>query len=126
MSSSDPYAERLERLARAVPRSALGASRSASWARAEWERRGGGAAARGTPRRRRVRGLRRDAHPHRLAARGRPSPRRRGGGGAAELVFLTVPDDAIAEVAGGLAAVDAWRPGQIVIALLGQARARGP
>lgn len=35
--------------------------------------------------------------------------------GAAELVFLTVPDDAIAEVAAGLAALDAWRPGQIVI-----------
>ena len=35
--------------------------------------------------------------------------------GAAELVFLTVPDDAIAEVAGGLAALDVWRPGQIVI-----------
>lgn len=33
----------------------------------------------------------------------------------AELVFLTVPDDAIAEVAGGLAALDVWRPGQIVI-----------
>ncbi len=35
--------------------------------------------------------------------------------GAAELVFLTVPDDAIAEVAAGLAALDVWRPGQIVI-----------
>lgn len=34
---------------------------------------------------------------------------------AAELVFLTVPDDAIAEVCAGLAALDAWRPGQIVI-----------
>ena len=34
---------------------------------------------------------------------------------AAELVFLTVPDDAIAEVAGGLAALDVWRQGQIVI-----------
>lgn len=35
--------------------------------------------------------------------------------GAAELVFLTVPDDAIAEVSAGLAALDLWRPGQIVI-----------
>ena len=34
---------------------------------------------------------------------------------AAELVFLTVPDDALAELAAGLAAVGAWRPGQIVI-----------
>jgi len=35
--------------------------------------------------------------------------------GAAELVFLTVPDDEIAEVAAGLAALEVWRPGQIVV-----------
>ncbi len=35
--------------------------------------------------------------------------------GASELVFLTVPDDAIAEVCAGLAALDVWRQGQIVI-----------
>jgi len=34
---------------------------------------------------------------------------------SAELVFLTVPDDAIADVTAGLAALDVWRPGQIVI-----------
>lgn len=34
---------------------------------------------------------------------------------AAELVLLTVPDDEIAAVAAGLAAVEAWRPGQLVV-----------
>jgi len=34
---------------------------------------------------------------------------------AAELVLLTVPDDAISPVAAGLAKVGAWRPGQIVV-----------
>jgi len=34
---------------------------------------------------------------------------------AAELVFLTVPDDSIADVTAGLAALEVWRPGQIVI-----------
>ena len=33
----------------------------------------------------------------------------------AQLVLLTVPDDAIAQVASGLAAMDAWRAGQIVV-----------
>lgn len=32
-----------------------------------------------------------------------------------EIVFLTVPDDALAELAAGLQAVGAWRPGQIVV-----------
>lgn len=39
---------------------------------------------------------------------------------SAELVFLTVPDDAIADVAAGLAALDVWRPGQIVIHCAGR------
>ncbi len=34
---------------------------------------------------------------------------------AAELVLLTVPDDAIGPVAAGLAKVEAWRAGQMVI-----------
>ncbi|WP_062462109.1 Rossmann-like and DUF2520 domain-containing protein [Demequina soli] len=34
---------------------------------------------------------------------------------AAELVLLTVPDDAIGPVAAGLAKVEAWRPGQLVV-----------
>ena len=34
---------------------------------------------------------------------------------AADLVLLTVPDDALADLVAGLAAVGAWRPGQIVI-----------
>lgn len=34
---------------------------------------------------------------------------------ASELVFLTVPDDSIADVCAGLAALEVWRPGQIVI-----------
>ncbi len=34
---------------------------------------------------------------------------------AADLVFVTVPDDAIANVVGGLAKIGAWRSGQIVV-----------
>jgi predicted short-subunit dehydrogenase-like oxidoreductase (DUF2520 family) len=34
---------------------------------------------------------------------------------AAEIVFLTVPDDSLGELAAGLAAVGAWRPGQVVV-----------
>jgi predicted short-subunit dehydrogenase-like oxidoreductase (DUF2520 family) len=34
---------------------------------------------------------------------------------AADLVLLTVPDDALATVVAGLAAVGAWRPGQIAV-----------
>ncbi len=34
---------------------------------------------------------------------------------AAELVLLTVPDDALAEVVGGLSATGAWQPGQIAV-----------
>lgn len=34
---------------------------------------------------------------------------------AADLVFLTVPDDALAGLAAGLASVGAWRQGQIVV-----------
>ncbi len=34
---------------------------------------------------------------------------------AADLVLLTVPDDALAPVVSGLAAVGAWRPGQIAV-----------
>ncbi|HET9654245.1 MAG TPA: DUF2520 domain-containing protein [Kineosporiaceae bacterium] len=33
----------------------------------------------------------------------------------AELVLLTVPDDALAELVGGLAATRAWQPGQLVV-----------
>lgn len=33
----------------------------------------------------------------------------------AELVLLTVPDDALAELVGGLARLGAWQPGQIVV-----------
>ena len=39
---------------------------------------------------------------------------------AAELVLLTVPDDAIAPVASGLAKVGAWRPGQLVVHTAGR------
>jgi predicted short-subunit dehydrogenase-like oxidoreductase (DUF2520 family) len=34
---------------------------------------------------------------------------------ASELVLLTVPDDALAEVVSGLSATGVWRPGQIVV-----------
>lgn len=51
----------------------------------------------------------------------------------AELVLITVPDDALADVVRGLAEVGAWQPGQIVVhtsgahgvAILDPARARG-
>jgi len=51
----------------------------------------------------------------------------------AELVLVTVPDDAIASVVGGLAELGAWQPGQIVVHtsgahgldVLAPARARG-
>lgn len=39
---------------------------------------------------------------------------------AADLVLLTVPDDALGELVGGLAAVDAWRPGQIAVHCAGR------
>lgn len=39
---------------------------------------------------------------------------------AAELVLLTVPDDAIAPVASGLAKVGAWRAGQLVVHTAGR------
>ncbi len=37
-----------------------------------------------------------------------------------ELVLLTVPDDAIGPVAAGLAKVEAWRPGQLVVHTAGR------
>lgn len=39
---------------------------------------------------------------------------------AADLVLLTVPDDALAELVSGLAAIDAWRPGQIAVHTAGR------
>lgn len=39
---------------------------------------------------------------------------------AADLVLLTVPDDSLAELVSGLAAVDAWRPGQIAVHAAGR------
>lgn len=39
---------------------------------------------------------------------------------AADLVLLTVPDDSLAELVGGLATVDAWRPGQIAVHTAGR------
>jgi predicted short-subunit dehydrogenase-like oxidoreductase (DUF2520 family) len=39
---------------------------------------------------------------------------------AADLVLVTVPDDALAPLCSGLAAVGAWRPGQIVVHTAGR------
>lgn len=40
--------------------------------------------------------------------------------GAADLVLLTVPDDALAPLCSGLASVGAWKPGQIVVHTAGR------
>lgn len=40
---------------------------------------------------------------------------------AADLVLVTVPDDALADLVGGLSRADAWRPGQLVAHTAGSA-----